>query len=558
MSAKLPRLTFWRLVALAILALGVYATVIRFTKGLGASTALSDQVPWGLWIGFDVMCGVALAAGGFTISAVVYIFKIERFRPIIRPTLLTAFLGYILVCVGLLFDLGLPFRIWHPLVMWNHHSVMFEVGWCVTLYTTVLALEFAPIVLERFHLERPLKIAKAITVPLVIAGVLLSTLHQSSLGSLYLIVPQKLHPLWYSPLLPVFFYLSAIALGCAMTIFESFLSLRAFRKSLDLELLTPLGKVAAFVLTGYLLLRGIDLQRRGALGLAFEPTYEGRMFLTEILLGAVAPIILLSIGRIRRNQVGLFVSSLLVVLGFMANRMNVATTGLEAASGTNYFPSLTEIAVTASIVTAGFITFGLAVRFLPIFPAQEKGRGRRGRKPELPVVTVLRQPLLSPATLAVALGGVFMLAALALAYSGLRQRVPAVGIAAVEASDLDRLRGIQHYTAPPEVALARSASSPGQVTFRHWSHADAETPNCMLCHSSMFKMLESARVPAATASDKRPIERVDYHSAEKCGSCHNGMTSISHKRVFDVNDKNSCVKCHAPVNTAQSKGAAAP
>lgn len=535
MSKGLLKPSFWRLIALAILAAGLYATVIRFTKGLGASTALSDQVPWGLWIGFDVMCGVALAAGGFTISAVVYIFNIERFRPIIRPTLLTAFLGYLLVCVGLLFDLGLPFRIWHPLVMWNHHSVMFEVGWCVTLYTTVLALEFAPIVFERFHLERPLKIAKAITIPLVIAGVILSTLHQSSLGSLYLIVPQKLHPLWYSPLLPIFFYISAIALGCAMTIFESFLSLRAFRKSLELELLTPLGKVAAIVLTLYLGVRGVDLQHRGVLSLAFEPTYEGRMFLAEILLGVIAPIVLLTIKRIRENQVGLFVSALMIVLGFIMNRMNVATTGLDVASGANYFPSATEIAVTASIVTAGFIIFGLAVRFLPIFPEKETARARPACPPALPAVAALGQPLMSATSLALVIGGLFTLLSLGLAYTGVRQRIPAIAITTVEADAVDRLRGIQHYNAPADVVFDKSAISPGKVTFRHWSHADADMPNCTMCHSSMFKMLKT---PQAA------VDHVDYHAVEKCGSCHNGMTVMSHKRVFDLRDRNNCMKCH--------------
>lgn len=536
MSKSLLKPTFWRVVAAAILAAGLYATVIRFTKGLGASTALTDQVPWGLWIGFDVMCGVALAAGGFTISAVVYIFNIERFRPIIRPTLLTAFLGYLLVCVGLMFDLGLPFRIWHPLVFWNHHSVMFEVGWCVTLYTTVLALEFVPIVFERFRLERPLKVAKAITIPLVIASVILSTLHQSSLGSLYLIVPQKLHPLWYSPLLPIFFYVSAIALGCAMTIFESFLSLRAFRKSLELELLAPLGRAAAIVLTAYLVLRGADLQYRGVLPQAFEPTYEGRMFLAEILLGGVAPVVMLSIKRIRSNQVGLFVSALMVVLGFVMNRMNVATTGLADSTTANYFPSALEIIVTASIVTAGFIIFGLAVKVLPIFPAEAKPAGRRARKADLPVVAVLRQPLVSATTLAVLLGSLFTFAAMALAYSGIQKRVPAVGIRAVEASDVDRLRGIQHYNAPADVVFEKSLISPGSVTFRHWSHADADVPNCTVCHSSMFSMLKAAPPEA---------EKADYHSVEKCGSCHDGSTVMSHKRVFDLRDRNNCMKCHA-------------
>src|SRR5271167_552042 len=152
------KLTFWKLVFLLFMAGGLYATGIRFTQGLGASTHLSDQFPWGIWIGFDVLCGVGLAAGGFTLAAIVYVFHIERFHPVLRPSILTAFLGYSLVAVALLFDLGKPYNIWHPLIMWNPHSVMFEVAWCVTLYLTVLALEFSPAVLERFELHTPLRI----------------------------------------------------------------------------------------------------------------------------------------------------------------------------------------------------------------------------------------------------------------------------------------------------------------------------------------------------------------------------------------------------------------
>src|ERR1700758_2858749 len=182
-----PKLTFWKLVLFALLAVGFYSTVVRFTEGLGRSTNLNDQFPWGIWIGFDVLCGVMLAAGGFTLTAAVHIFNIKRLRPIVRPTILTAFLGYLLVCVALMYDLGRPYRIWHPLVMRNPHSVMFEVAYCVMLYTAVLALEFSPIVLERFELKNALKVIRAVLIPLVICGVILSTLHQSSLGTLYLI-----------------------------------------------------------------------------------------------------------------------------------------------------------------------------------------------------------------------------------------------------------------------------------------------------------------------------------------------------------------------------------
>ena len=181
---------------------GLYAIWLRVTGGLGAVTNLNDQFPWGIWVGFDILCGVGLAAGGFTLCAIVHIFNLEQYKPILRPAILTAFLGYVFVVFALMFDLGRPDRIWHPLVMGNPHSVLFEVAMCVMFYSTVLALEFSPAVFERFSWEAPLKIVHTISVPLIILGVILSTLHQSSLGSLYLIVPHKLHPLWYTPMLP--------------------------------------------------------------------------------------------------------------------------------------------------------------------------------------------------------------------------------------------------------------------------------------------------------------------------------------------------------------------
>jgi len=364
--SKLPKLTFWRTVLVLILAAGFYSTVLRFVKGLGAATNLSDQFPWGIWIGFDVLCGVGLAAGGFTLAAIVYVFHIERFHAVLRPSILTAFLGYALVAVALLFDLGKPYNIWHPLVMWNPHSVMFEVAWCVMLYLTVLALEFSPAVLERFHLHTPLRVVKAATIPLVIAGVLLSTLHQSSLGSLFLIVPTKLHPYWYSPLLPVFFFVSAVGVGMAMVIFESNLSSRALGREIEMPLLEVLGRAMAVVLAIYGLLKFQDLWGRGALSHLREPSTETLLFLLEITLGLLVPLPMLLFRKVREDRDGLFGVSVLVITGFLLNRLNVSITGLEGSSGVHYFPRWTEVAVTLSIVGVGFLLFSLAVRYLNV------------------------------------------------------------------------------------------------------------------------------------------------------------------------------------------------
>jgi Ni/Fe-hydrogenase subunit HybB-like protein len=367
-----PKLTFWKLVFFALIAVGFYSTVVRFTEGLGRSTNLNDQFPWGIWIGFDVLCGVMLAAGGFTLTAAVHIFNIKRLHPIVRPTILTAFLGYVLVCVALMYDLGRPYRIWHPLIMRNPHSVMFEVAYCVMLYTTVLSLEFSPIVLERFNLAKPLKIIRAALIPLVILGVILSTLHQSSLGTVYLIMPEKLHPFWYSPLLPVFFFISAIAVGLAMTIFESSMSSKHFGRQLELPILQELGRVLVVVLCVYGILRFEDLLHRGILKLTLHPAYEMYLFWLEIVLSLIAPLLLLSQKRVRSTAQGLYLAAVLVVLGFITNRLNVSITGQESSAGMHYMPKWTEIAVTGAIIAAGFALFGLATKYLPIFPEEQE------------------------------------------------------------------------------------------------------------------------------------------------------------------------------------------
>jgi len=361
------RIGFWGAVFLALMAAGAYATYLRFFRGLGASTNLSDQFPWGLWVGFDVLCGVGLASAGFTMAATVHLFRIEKLNSVVRPAILTAFVGYLLVVFALFYDLGRPWNIWHPLIMWNPHSVMFEVGWCVTLYTTVLALEFSPILFEKLHWRRAQRVVHRILLPTVVFGVILSTLHQSSLGSLFLIVPGKLHPLWYSPHLPLLFFLSALSVGCAMVIFESFLSYRAFGHHLDLPVLRDLGRSALVLLVVYALYRFLDMKDRAAFAHFSWATIEGRMFALEVVMGILLPILVLAVPQWRRTRNGLFLGALLVVLGFILNRLNVSLTGMQRALGVDYLPSWSEAAVTMAIIAAGFYLFRLAVKHLPVF-----------------------------------------------------------------------------------------------------------------------------------------------------------------------------------------------
>jgi Ni/Fe-hydrogenase subunit HybB-like protein len=369
---KIPLFTFGTFILLIFLLLGAVIAFYRFTQGLGAVTNLSDKFPWGLWIGVDVLSGVALAAGGFTIAATVYILNLKKYYPILRPAVLTAFLGYMMVIVAILFDLGRPYRIWHPMIMWQHHSVMFEVGWCVMLYTTVLFLEFSPAVLETFKMERLLKIIKAVTIPLVIAGVILSTLHQSSLGSLFLIVPNKLHVIWYSPLLPIMFFISAVMVGLAMVIFESFISSKVFKRALEIDILSGLAKAEFVVLIIYFMVKIVDLAVRGALPAVFASGTEGTMFISEMLIGLIIPMILLGMPSVRKNITGLFISSLLVIIGLIINRTNVSVIGLLGESKTSYFPSWGEFLVTAAVIAGGILAFKLAVKYFNVFSAKVK------------------------------------------------------------------------------------------------------------------------------------------------------------------------------------------
>ncbi len=362
------RIGFWTILsAILIVTLGAIS-VVRFTQGLGAVSNLSDRFPWGLWIGFDLLCGVGLAAGGFAITATVHLFHLEDFKPIVRPTVLTAFLGYLLVIVALLFDLGRPWNIWHPIIMWNPRSVMFEVGWCVMLYTTVLALEFAPAVLERFGLHKPVKLLKALSPILVVLGVILSTLHQSSLGSLFLILPGKVHPLWYSSMLPVLFFVSALGAGLAMTVVESWFSRRVFGKHLETPLLARLSRASVVVLAFYVALRFRDLISRDALGYAFQATREAAYFWAEIGIGAILPMVLLFSARFRLSPKRMAAAQGLVVLGFILHRMNVSITSIESMTGQHYVPAIPEFLISMGLVAVGLWVFVLACRFFPVFP----------------------------------------------------------------------------------------------------------------------------------------------------------------------------------------------
>ncbi|MBU2539208.1 MAG: Ni/Fe-hydrogenase cytochrome b subunit [Proteobacteria bacterium] len=355
-------------VLLALVGLFGVAALYRLATGLGAATNLNDDYPWGLWIAMDVMAGVALAAGGFAIAAAVYIFNMKKYKPIVRPAILTAYFGYLLVAVGIFFDIGKPHTLWHPLFMWQPHSVMFEVVMCVVMYLAVLTFEFAPTFFEgtgRKDLAEKLH-SRPVLFFLVIAGITLSFFHQSSLGGLFLLMPSKLHHLWWTTLLPYNFYISAIAAGLAMVSFETVLAAKIFKHDQEKEILQGLATGTAVTLLIYLVMRLGDIVAKGNLGLAFEGSTASMLFLLEIVGGAIVPMILLAIPAIKKSIPALFITQLLVILGVVMNRFSV-TFLAQGGGNSTYFPSFVEISITVGLIALLMFLYRASVIKLPVF-----------------------------------------------------------------------------------------------------------------------------------------------------------------------------------------------
>lgn len=364
------KITPLRMVLMGLAALSIALMLYRLVFGLGAATNLNDQWPWGLWIGFDVLVGVALAGGGYSTALLVHVLGIKKFSPIVRSAMLTSLIGYLLVMAGLFMDIGRWFNFWRPFVSWGYHSVLFEVFWCVSIYTMVQVLEFGEVATEKLRRAWHGFFKKILPVLLII-GIVLPTLHQSSLGALYVIEVGKLYPLWWSMLLPVFFLLSSFFVGPAMVTVESLLAGRAHGHRPPMDVLQPLIKVSGYVMLGYLALKIIDLIYRGAAGLVFRGNLEGNMFLLEMVLGIIVPLVICFTPKLRSSVAGLASFGVLVVAGVVLNRMNVVFTGMSGAMGGYYFPSLVEWAVSLGLVSIGVLVYLFVVENFNILPERQ-------------------------------------------------------------------------------------------------------------------------------------------------------------------------------------------
>lgn len=376
MDSTAPKfLTGGTKVLIALAVAGGIAVLYRLAFGLGASTNLNDAHPWGLWIAADVMAGVALAAGGYTMSAAYYVFGMKKYKPIVRPAILTAFLGYLIAAIGITLDIGKPWAIWHPLAMGQGHSVMFEVALCVATYLTVLALEFGPVAAEGLRKEKIRKVLVAITYPLVILGIVLSFLHQSSLGALFLLMKGRLSDLWYTPLLPQLFFLSSIAVGIATVSFESILSARALKRPQESDLLRGLARGAQIALALYLVLKLGDLAFRGKLGLLLAGDLASLFFGLELVVGVIVPLALYSRKAVRESPPALLWTSAAVILGVVLNRFDVNFFA-QAGARASYFPALTEVLVTLGLFSFLVLAYRYLVFNLPVLAHEPAPAGR--------------------------------------------------------------------------------------------------------------------------------------------------------------------------------------
>lgn len=523
-----------------IVGLAAAVTVVRFTRGLGTTTALSDTTPWGLWVGFDVMSGVALAAGGFVVAAIAHIFHREKYHHAARPAILTAMLGYAAVVVGLLYDLGLPWHLWSPIVHWNPRSPLFEVAWCVMLYLTVLILEFAPVALERTPFKRLQRVLLRLQLPLIILGISLSTLHQSSLGSLMLIMPFRLHPLWYTPHLPELFFVSAICLGLAMVIFESTITAWLYERQPRTEMVAGLGRFAAFGLAFYFLFRIGDLWHHGKLGLALSGTFESNLFLFEMAISTVVPMVLFAIPRVRRNHTGVFVASSLCVIGFILNRVDTSGLAQVWATGTRYFPSWTEWAVSLGVVSGFALIFFFIQEHFPVEPEleEEENRWRRWQLFQLPRFDRLSRVWLGDATFASRRVYSFVFVVALVVGLTLTPWQPRV-----EATPVQRARGGE---------VLRVGYPIGTVQFPHADHVkrlgkkscgtchhlhmpgDVGTP-CSECHRDLY-------LDTPLFDHVRHVRDLDGNRS--CGRCHPAgreKNGVSAKFCSDCHDKDMMV-----------------
>jgi Ni/Fe-hydrogenase subunit HybB-like protein len=378
-SAALPVLN--RRMAMVLLGatvlVGGLAGVIRLLVGMGSTTALTDAYPWGIWIAFDFTL-IAFAGTGFTMAALVHVLHRHQYHDAVRPAILAGLAGYVAVLLLLVLDLGRPDRFYNFILFWNVHSPLFEISWCVLLYTTVLVLEVTPFVLERLNrplTERVLRVLRGAMPVIAVVGVTLSSLHQSTLGTLYLNMPHRLHALWYTPILPLLFFVSSIMAGLSLATLTYMGATRILGLPAKREIVAGLPRLAAWVAVVYLALKLGDLLVSGEIALVWSAGAYSAWWWLEMSVGLMIPIVLVLLPSLRSRPWVSMVAPMLLLFGVMMNRFNATMFGQILPPGTTYSPSLIEWLSTIGIIGAAVMAWLLGVRFLAIFDNKTEHHG---------------------------------------------------------------------------------------------------------------------------------------------------------------------------------------
>ena len=365
--------TWFNMISVPIMTLGIVLIVIRFVKGLGSITNLDQDVPWGLWIGFDVVTGVAFAGGAYVLTFIVYILNVKKYQPIVRVTVLNGFLAYVFYAGALLLDLGKPWNVINPIIgnSFGVSSVLFLVAWHFLLYMLAELIEFSPAIAEWIGAKRARKILSGMTLAAVIFGITLSTLHQSGLGALFLMAKDKIHPLWYNGFIPLLFFVSSIFAGLSMVIFEGSISHRVFHHQISEKnrqshngILHGLSKICAFTMFIYFFLQVVVFVHGKHWDLL--NTRMGYWYLTEIFGFVVFPMVLFFISYKRFNVTLIKVAAVITMLGIIINRLNVTVIGYKWDAAVPYVPSWMEIVVTLTVLFAEIWIFRWIVNRLPV------------------------------------------------------------------------------------------------------------------------------------------------------------------------------------------------
>ncbi|MCP4675096.1 MAG: hypothetical protein GY854_06245 [Deltaproteobacteria bacterium] len=511
-----------------LLGAGLTVIILRIIHGPGSVVALTDLIPWGLWKGGGVVALVPIGGAGFTLAAFVYVFHWKRYKPLAIGAVLLGLMCYSSVAAGLTFDIGIWWRIVFPVAFWQFHSTLFEIAWCIMLYLGILVLEFSHVVAEKFEFEGAKNLLHKFGIVFVIAGIALSTLHQSSLGTLFLATPYRLHPLWHTDFLPVFFFITAVGLGCLSISWVAVATHRLYGAKQPMDAISGLGRIASFVLWFYLIAKLTEIAVAGEAALLVEASWDTFNFWLEILTSALIPAALLQKRSYRESPQAIFWISTIALFGICLNRVNVA--GLATVSSTNYFylPAWTEWTVTIGILAGAALVFLFCIERFSVFQGINQASIQAAYAPGDPDRSIWKSVFFqSPGSEVRVYSASFVISAgIALGF------VPEDSISGVqpEKTPASDPRIVQLEENNNSMLMIDGNRDGNYVLFNHEMHIGKQGErgsSCVTCHHM-----------------RKPYEKVS-----KCADCHSDMylpvDIFDHKEHTNRLDGNAgCVKCH--------------